>query len=223
MKHRAVILSLLAGLMTGTAARAAEEASVPASARPEGYVALVGGSLGPDNVHVSATESCFLFCVPISANRDTQYGKVGSAGIRLGLWGAGPYRPLGVALSMAHQTASGNEGGVRYDTLAVSPQLRAGPFTVKGFTLTPYLGFHLAGVLGGHADVRFPEFTHTVSGTVKGNETGLLAGVSLGWGRVGALVEMRRLSTRLNLDDIGSSGAIDFDSSGLNGGVFWRF
>ncbi len=112
---------------------------------------------------------------------------------------------------------------MRYDTLAVSPQLRAGPFLLNGMTITPYLGLHLAGVLGGHADVRFPEFTRTVSGTVKGSETGVLAGISLGWRRVGVLVEMRQVSTRLNMDDIGNSGSIDFDSSGLNSGVFWQF
>lgn len=219
--RRAMILPWLAGLLAGTSLCTAEE--IPAPARPEGFVALVGGHLSPDGVHVSATESCFLFCVPVSVSRDTRYGNIGSAGVRLGLWGTGTYRQLGAALSMTHVTASGDEGGVRYDTLAVSPQLRAGPFTVNGFTITPYLGFHLAGVMDGHADVRFPEFTHTVSGALKGSETGLLAGVALAWRRVGILVETRRISTRLNLDDIGSSGSINMDSSGLNGGMFWRF
>ena len=106
MENRAVFLPVLAGLLMGPAAHA-EENPVPPPGHPAGFVALVGGSLGTDNVHVSATQSCFLFCVPISANRDTQYGKVGTAGIRLGYWGSGAYRLAGASLSLAHQTPAG--------------------------------------------------------------------------------------------------------------------
>lgn len=207
------------------AAQAPASAPAPAGPPPEMYAGLFGGRLEADPSVITASYQCLL-CAPVTASGTLDFSDGPVAGLRAGLWGRERWRILGVALEVSRSQVSADDAKAEYMAVGLTPLLRwpllpeAG---ARSLQVAPYAGLLLAGISGGQVEVRLPAWPAPLSGTPKGRASGMLAGLSVGLGRLQLMLEYRDVNAALSVESFAAAPFdLDIDSRQSLVGLYYR-
>lgn len=225
-------LPLLLSLLWSPVLHASEEGDAPPAPTPsqarspltgEAYLSLFAGNLNAGSDTVTATTQCF-FCPPVSATHAVSYNSGKMSGLRAGYWlGKGRFQG-GLLFELARGDVEGDLAEASYTAFHVAPALRVRlPQPGQRLDAHVYGGLLLGAAREGEARVNFPEFPQTAGGPVEGNSSGVLAGLSLGYGRLVLSADLRRVSTRLKFNYLGDSGELRLAGRQTLVSAGWKF
>lgn len=205
---------------------AAERASPAPAGSSEGFLGIIGGNVEVAGSDLRATYQCY-FCAPVTVQQPVQFSGGGSFGLRAGIWGAGAWRPAGLAVEVGGSRVAGDQVRVRYQGFGIAPLLRlplVGNTGTGRRQVAAYGGVLLFRLTGGTVDVDFPGLPRPLSGTPTGMAKGVLLGVSARFGRLGLMLEGRRVDLRVTLDSMaGDEADFRLDSTQTLVGVNYCF
>lgn len=235
LSRSSAFLSVLASLFACGGAMAAEEDDpvspdmgmmVPAApsaprASPWGMegaefslgIRAVNGNAG-DSV-VSASIGCFLFCVPVTAEKTVQWGDLHGGGLRADFWGGGSWINAGFGIEMMSEAANADQVSLRYNTTSFFPMLRLPLWrdaAMPGGHVNLYGGLMITRAWGGDMDVNFPELPRPVSGVVTGSGGGAFVGMAFRYRHAALSLEYRDINLKLDMKDY-----VDYGNTRIDG------
>ncbi|MDO8332251.1 MAG: hypothetical protein Q7T36_17430 [Fluviicoccus sp.] len=205
--------------------------SVPAAPRPwrtvivEGYIGLFAGNAPADSNAVTATSQCF-FCAPVTATHTVSYDSGKTEGLRTGLWLGEKRVQGGIGFELMRGKAEGDLAEANYTAFNITPMLRAlllHSERLPDLRVHGYGGLLLGTVRDGEVRVKFPEFGGTAGGPAEGSSSGVMSGVSLSYGQLVIMAEIRNLSSRLKFNYLGDSGDLKLAGKQTVVGLGWKF